>query len=392
MITLRPGSHVLNFLQLLSITGEFPAKSLSILGNERFLKKLVYKLEAPNEFRFERDGAVFSTKLLQLSGKRDQRTVRLYKGALPILGEMHPCALQYYLNAFQNHRFPGDSNHILRNHRVAEAAAMCIMAGVESRPYLLPELQARSILRTVPEVPSFYFARDIKKLSTDELNKTIYTRVVGAMFCHDSVYAVYNTREAVMKWSGMGELKTVNFLTELARMNAGVATVNSAILFGASPETALSTILESDKTRRMENRFDRLYQHIHFVPMNTDGIQLLRILTLPDWNEKLLSALFPDELRRKSFGIMEHDAVVDGELIYSHLDGDIARLIRLRLALADAPVPVQIICYPWQVSFLRGCLGPRASLRVIDMQKIIEAVGAAERSPQCETSMRKQGP
>ena len=32
----------------------------------------------------------------------------------------------------------------------------------------------------------------------------------------------------------------------------------------------------------MELRFDRIYPHIHFIPMDRQGIRLLRILSLPD--------------------------------------------------------------------------------------------------------------
>ena len=41
----------------------------------------------------------------------------------------------------------GDQAHIERNHRVAEAAVMCQNAGIEIRPYMLPQLQADRIYR-----------------------------------------------------------------------------------------------------------------------------------------------------------------------------------------------------------------------------------------------------
>lgn len=46
----------------------------------------------------------------------------------------------------------------------------------------------------------------------------------------------------------MGEFKALHSLTELARMNAGVQSIDSAILLGESYDTALTTLLESDKT------------------------------------------------------------------------------------------------------------------------------------------------
>ena len=43
MLRLDSGSHVYNLLELLSVCGEFPAKSLKILGDERYIKKMVHK-------------------------------------------------------------------------------------------------------------------------------------------------------------------------------------------------------------------------------------------------------------------------------------------------------------------------------------------------------------
>lgn len=76
----------------------------------------------------------------------------------------------------------------------------------------------------------------------------MFTRIVGAIFYPGGCYAVYNTRNAAMKWNGMGEFKALHSLTELARMNAGVQSIDSAILLGESYDTALTTLLESDKT------------------------------------------------------------------------------------------------------------------------------------------------
>lgn len=134
--------------------------------------------------------------------------------------------------------------------------------------------------------PSFYLAKSLKQVGGIEQNKTMFTRMVGAIFTPGAVYAVYNTRGAVMKWSGMGEFKALQNLIEIGRLNAGNVKTDAAILFGQSDEIALGTLIESDKSRRMELRFDSIYRHVHFVPMNDFGIKLLRLLSLPDWDEK----------------------------------------------------------------------------------------------------------
>lgn len=367
MITLRPGSQTWRLLHLLVATLEFPARSLHLLGSERYYEALIHRLETPQEFRTP-DGTVLGRyKVLNVSGRHEKRTIRLNKAALPLLTALHPDALDYYLAASGGHRFSGNSDHVLRNHRVAESLALCMASGAEALPYLLPPLQKSVIQHTVPISPSFYIAREVKRLEKSELSKTIFTRLTGALFSYGTCYAVYNTRDAIMKWSGMGEFKTANHLTEVARMNAGVERVDRALLLGQGSNIALTTLLSSATNRRMDLRFDRIYPHIHFIPLDQLGIRQLRLLLQPDWQEQILSALFPPELRLHTPGSIECDARRDDTLILSHLDGDIARLLRLHQALDHVSAPVEILCFPWQTQFLHEYLGGRVQLRELDI-------------------------
>ena len=174
----------------------------------------------------------------------------------------------------------------------------------------------------------------------------------------------------------MGEFRAKHFLSGLNRYNNGPNDVKSALLLGNDPSVALQTILESDKTKnpRKSSRFDKTYQCVHFVPLNSDGIQLLQLLTRPDWNERMLDALFERKCRSWNQGFMEYDAVVNGVYVFSHLDSDLARLIRFRegLLLEKKGFPWQtetdrqfeVIGFPWQAEFLRAYLDGAARLRV----------------------------
>ena len=199
MLHFRPGSQVHRLVTLLSVVGEFPAQSIHLLGNKRVYMELIRKLTEPQIFRHYQTGTDFSCRLLTISGKGRDKTIRLYKGALPILNWIHPKSYEYYMDAFWNHRFPGDAAHKERNHRVAEMAAMCMNAELEFRPYMLPNLQNQELLHLVPNEPVFYLAKELKKTGGNEMNKTMFTRMVGALFSGNTGYAAYNTREAVMK-------------------------------------------------------------------------------------------------------------------------------------------------------------------------------------------------
>ena len=375
MITVRPGSHIHRLLHLLSTTSEIPTSTLSLLGNGRVMSVLVHKLESAQDIRFNKSGQVYHVKLLQVSGKKDLRTIRLYKKCIPVLDGLYPGLPDWYMGAIKDCNLSSYPLNIWRNHRVAEVFAMCMSAGIEIRPYVLPALQKSIITRIVPDRPCFYAARDIKRVGDGGANKTMFTRTTGALFHPGGCFAVYNTRGAMMKWSGLGEVKTLNNLLELARMNAGLTEVSAAALFGKGAGVALDTILESDKGRRADLRFDRIYKTIHFIPLNQSGIRLLRLLILPDWNERLLNALFDPGQRSYNRGSMEYDAVVNGRKILSHLDGDIARLIRFREALDSNREPADILCYPWQTAFLRTYLGELAGIRELGMEAVEAVLG-----------------
>ncbi len=172
MITLRPGSHAYRLLLLLSAAGEFPTRSMRLLGSVRSLEALVYRLEHTQQFRNESGADLGSCKMLSVSGKRDGRTIRLHKTALPLLNTLHPAALEQYLALSGGHRFSSSTGHVQRNHRVAETLAMCMGAGIEFRPYALPVLQKQRIAQVVPPAPALYICQRVCQNQYTRLSTT----------------------------------------------------------------------------------------------------------------------------------------------------------------------------------------------------------------------------
>ncbi len=380
MVQFIPGSQVWQLITLLSIVGEYPLGSRHLLGNKAVFKNLVHKLNRPQTFCNIETGDTMTCRLLSVSGDDRNRNIRLCKVALPILEWISPECQSYHLNSFRKHNFSSSVSHRERNHRIGEAVTMCMRAGIEARPFLLPELQNEAFVRVIPSEAVMYPSKDLKRLSEDEMSKTSFTRMVGALFACGTCYAMYNTRSATMKWSGKGEFKARDSLRDLSNMNAEISIVNSAILIGQSGTVALNTILESDKSQKQEFRFDSVYDHIYFIPLNEDGIRQLRFLTVPDWKEKILNMLFDPEERSYNRGRFEYDAIVDDVYIYSYLDADIARLMRLHETLSALKRDVVVLCFAYQVSFLREYFGPLVELKVIDFDTVEDELGPDRRN------------
>lgn len=376
MINFHKGSHLHRLIALLSVTGEFPTSSLYLLGNERMYKRLVAELTEPTAIRDPETGTkhIFP-KVVNISGKGKYKTVRLYKGALSLLQWID--ADKHYSEEFRHHRFSGDSAHIERNHRIAETLAMFMGAGYEFRNNKLLVLQNKEIQRRQFTKPSFYNSRYIKRLDESEANKTDFTRFVGAVIAGNKGYAVYNTRNAVMKWCGAGESKTKYGLESIVRMNAETKDlyIDSAILLGKTDEVAMKTIQETERNRKLQLRFDAIYPNIYFVPLNETGMRQLRLFTIPNWQEKLSELLFEEDELSHGRGCFDYDAYSDGAYVLSYLDGDIAKLMRFKYGMERrSDEKFEVICFEDQVSFVRKYFGNSIRISVAKRDKIEKAL------------------
>ncbi len=373
MITMHPHSYAHTLLRILASAGEYPVQSFALLGNERSLKALVHKLESVQHLRFP-NGNEYTLRMLSVSGWGEKRTVRLYKNALVLLHELHPDALSGYLNGFYNHHFPGGINHILRHHRVAEVLAMMELSDITYAPYRLPTLERNKRGVNVITDARFYPSRIIKNMDGQEMSKTIFTRVTGLLLSPGGAYAVYNTRTGAMRWMDKGEYKTRLFYGDLCMANSNLEGLDSALLFGSDALAALSTTVNSEARSKRPAPFSSIYTHIHFIPLNPDGTRLLRILSYPNWSQKLLHALFTPEDIEACGGYFGCDALVDGRFIISMLDSDLAKFIRFQNRDTTTSYPYEVICYPWQVAFIRQAVGDEVTIQTLDMGTVEEVI------------------
>lgn len=372
MITIRRDSRVFTLLTLLSYVGEFPVSSIHLLGSKEAWRKLIHQLTLQQTYRFPDESDRINCRLLLVTGKGKSKSIRLSKAAVQILERINPEAARYYTQSYLRHNHSGDEKRVERFHRVAESVAFLRQAGYESCPYQLPDLQLCAIQRVVPSEPSFYISNELKHIGDDDVNKISFSRITGAIFSPGGCYAVYNSRDYLMKWNGKGESKTRLSLTEIARMNAGVEEVTSAILLGADYSIADKTLQSLNGIKRAEMRFDANYDCLHFIPMDQFGVRLVKILTIPDWKEKLLSLLFEEADRADGRNAFDYDALEDGAYVLSFLDSDLIRLNRFRDAVGAKKA--EIVCFPEQVRFLRSFLGTRIRLRTVTMDSVEEAM------------------
>ena len=357
MIHIRKGTQAYELLLLLACVGEYPMQSMSLLGNKQSYKSRIRELEVARSCYVPDADYRMRAKLFTVCNKKAYKTLRMFKSALTILKKLNPAAYDYYMARFDDHHFSGSTAHVDRNHRVAEAFAMCQAANITAFPWEAYDLHDPKVRDLDVERPCFYNARDLKAFYGGEMNKTEFTRLAGVIVYPRGLYAVYNTRDTAMYWGGKGEEKAQVLLSTIFRSGGYRGNCDSAILFGKDFDIAAMTMDGALKRRHMKVRLDKIYQHLHFVPMNEFGMKLLQIITMKSWKIKLREAIYDDAPTSVVRGL-EHDALIDGEYHFSHLDGDMCRLLWFRRTLRKWPDKKFVLaCYPEQVPYLEEYFG-----------------------------------
>lgn len=113
--------------------------------------------------------------------------------------------------------------------------------------------------------------------------------------------------------------------------------------------------------------FSQNYHRIHFIPMTEEGIKMLQILVVPNWQHRILHMLFEEEQIMLNTGSFQFDALVDDTRVLCFMDCDILKLISFYKAARESDFSWSVVCFDSQVDFLRSYLGDTADLRSFDL-------------------------
>ena len=375
MIYIRQCSLVYELLTFLSYVGEFPFGSIPLLGNYETYRKLISKLSQEQTYRIPGNSKTISGRLLNISGTKQLKTIRLSQKGVEVLSLVNPDAAFYYDRVYRKANLSSAASRIDRAHRLAETTALFRLAGVETSPYQLPSLQTESFEMTYSERSAFYTSHELKHFGRDGVNKVAFSRITGMLFAPGGCYPIYNSRDTRMEWNGLGEGRVRLHLEGAVRMNfSDNAELESAMMLASGYDIAKLTLAFLGNVNKVQNRFDQIYKHLHFIPMNAFGIRLIKLLSLPDWNEMLLELLFDEEELATTGASFGYDAIRDGVYMFSFLDSDIFRLNAFWDVVRYQKYKASVICFPEQVPFLRDLLRDKVSLQTVTMDMVENAI------------------
>lgn len=373
IINFTSSKRVQTILTVLAICEEMPRGISKLLGNDVTYRRLINEMCEKQSYRNGEAGEVLECKALNVSGKGREKNVRLTRQGKELLRW-----LDYgkYSEAVERSNLSGRETNIERHHRIAEAVVMMHRAEIEYRPWKLIPLQTEIKSERIAK-PSFYGSREFRGDMSHRAKRYTFTRIVGVVMTSKKVYTVYNTRERVMKWGGAGETRAKMYVGNFASQNTQSDTVYSTILMSTTLKNALDTVFESDRltTRRStyigEAGMNRLYDNIHFVPLDDFGVKILRILVEDDFEEKLFRLIFDESERASIQDTFIYDAKSNGKYICSFLSGDINKLIRFKKGSAGIESSCAVLCYKEQLPSLKEYLGERYEYQTVEIDEVL---------------------
>lgn len=215
MIHINENCQAFQLLSMLAVVGEYPLRQLHLLGNPRMYRDTLRRMCQQQEYINDSTKEKVSTKALTITGKGFQRSVRLLQGAEPLLKWLG--ASEYYGEAYGQYNFSGGEKHRNRNFKIAETTAFCKFAGYEYRPYRMPMLylpqkefswsDEPNPTKRIPSYPCIYPIRILKGGKDEGQKKNVFTRLTGALFVEEQVYAMYNLGDEMQKLWENSEIK-----------------------------------------------------------------------------------------------------------------------------------------------------------------------------------------
>ena len=360
-----PDTQPYRLLELVAISGEFPASQLRRLpGGESYKANVVKALK--------RD------KLLRTHYQDGLRGYRLTARAKALLLRNNGERFTFYLTGrTETNVLKGEITRRLRLHRIAEVWVTMNNAGIaiyqDEKPDVFYPRGSGPGPPPVLEAPAFYSSREVKELDTEAV-KIHGARMVGALLTADCVYAVYNTGYAAMKWSYKSELRSKVLLkTVLCQQRLAhqyhMAEVRG-LIFGDGMEMACQLMAGKSEARRGYFMLDGSFDSFCYLTNDHRGEVILQLLCDPE-KRAALNQLLSSDLNAKEPGwLVENDAIdQDGDPVLFAYDFDMTRIVRFTTALELHGRRGTILCFDFQADVLRRYCGGRVRFQTIGFEK-----------------------
>lgn len=358
---IKPGLQGFQLLELIGICGEFPADQLMrFLTSPSYAEKLITELKAE--------------KLIRTHYRDGLRGYRLTKHAKELLLNQNPDRFTYYLTGnTETNLIRSEVPRRIRLHQKAETYLTLLHSGIPIFPDAKPDIFSsgrEAVSMDIRSLPLFYSSREIKELGP-ETTKIKNSRSMGILLAPHCVYAIYNTRNCLMKWEYKTEVRLNAFLQHYLQgyPYSGHPNVR-AIMTGSDMDMALRLFQSTGGYKKSLFMLDTSFEHFHYIPNSKEGEVILQLLSDPQLAKKLNRLLLSDLNDRQPDIPIEHDAVDEhGTPTILAYDFDMHRINRFNMGLNVYGLSGNLICFDFQLPSLQRYLSADVQFSSIDLNK-----------------------
>lgn len=360
-------TYTYRLLSLIAISGEVGTDILSYLKiSKSYGEKLITKLK--NE------------KLIKTHYKDRLRGYRLTRKGKNLLLEDNPKRFSFYLSGNTDTNRPrSDYSRRLRLQNASIVYSMLQNSDVTIFRDEKPDLfQSAKQNRESLSLPVFYHSRELKELGAETI-KINNSRSIGILLVPECIYLLFYTGESLLKWEYRTELRVKALLNH--HINMGILsgrcitpsyhpdTPIKALFIGKDMGTSLKLLTSTGGFQRSYFSLDSSFDYFHYVPADSSGETMIRLLCQPDLpktlRELLLSDLYPPN---PEYGF-EHDAVSDRLPVLFAFDFDMLRISRYCTALSLRSLTGNLICFDFQKKVLEEYFGGIVRIETINLEK-----------------------
>lgn len=347
-------------LELIGISGEFPAGQLSrLINSSSYQEKLITELK--------------SSKLIRTHYRDRLRGYRLTKKAKQLLLANNPERFIFYLTGnTETNQIRSEVPRRMRLHQKAEAYLTLLFASIPIYPDQKPKIfspECEVGVFDLRSLPLFYSSREIKALG-DSTTKIKNSRSVGVLLAQPCVYIIYNTGGHLLKWEYRTEIRVSAFMQHHLLSNPySMRPPVKAIMMGTEMDTAKLLMTSTGGYKRTLFMLDTTYEHFHYVPNTEAGSIMIKLLCSTSIQKQLNNLLLSDMLPKEN-DAFEHDALdANGKPVLLAYDFDMIRINKFNAALGIFEKQGTIICFDFQQPVLQSVMNPNVSYSSIDFSK-----------------------
>lgn len=329
------------------------------------------------------------TKGFILQNKKAPWAIRLSEKGANEVAQISEDAYRFYMKYSYGNRPGSTERHIEAQIKISEIHALLSQAGIKigsQKPSPADILAGKVPRLAMADNGAFFMNREMRFSETQKVSRAQISRSSGILYSKGVTGLVYNTRNEVLGIGKTAERET-NFRIEqsgpLLFYDAIKGGIKDSIIIGHSLQAANLILTEQSNLDAKRRHLGDAVKNpritgteFRFIPLNTDGITSMKVITSRSRSE-ILAALFrEDEIEKAANDVLQSDAIIGNLHCFETVSCNLSKLYRVTQLSSDVLRDVGLVCMEYQTDFLRNLFQKKGGikLRVIKNQAIEHAL------------------